>query len=219
MTMAKCVIPKGLTPVTHRDETTNGPILDEISEEEIKYVQQDVRVFFNDDQAGGHVGALYVTTRRVFWLSDTDAPNGFSITFHNIAMHAISRDPESFPHSCIYLQIDTGELYESDEEEEEEGQEIITELRIVPSIDESLETVFQALCDCAALNPDPEVEGDDPDGDFFFDEDEVLEGAEGDEREEMLSRFDEMLQISPDMENVHELVLDDPERYEDEEEA
>jgi hypothetical protein len=73
----------------------------------------------------------------VFWLSDTDAPNGFSITFHNIAMHAISRDPESFPHSCIYMQIDTGELYESDEEEEEEGQEIITELRIVPSTDES----------------------------------------------------------------------------------
>eukprot|EP00242_Pyramimonas_sp_CCMP2087_P009216 CAMPEP_0198209434 /NCGR_PEP_ID=MMETSP1445-20131203/15818_1 /TAXON_ID=36898 /ORGANISM="Pyramimonas sp., Strain CCMP2087" /LENGTH=217 /DNA_ID=CAMNT_0043883205 /DNA_START=119 /DNA_END=772 /DNA_ORIENTATION=+ len=217
--MVKCVIPKGLTPVTNRDEATNGPILDEISEEEIKYVQQDVRVFFNDDQAGGNVGALYVTTRRVFWLSDTDAPNGFSITFHNIAMHAISRDPESFPHSCIYMQIDTGELYESDEEEEEEGQEIITELRIVPSTDESLETVFQALCDCAALNPDPEVEGDDAEGDFFFDEDEIHEGAEGDEREEMLNRFDEMLQISPDMENVHELVLDDPERYEDEEEA
>eukprot|EP00959_Pyramimonas_sp_CCMP1952_P023132 486539-Pyramimonas_sp.AAC.1 len=130
--MVECEIPRGLTPVTSRDASTNGPILDEISEEEIKLVQPGVRVFFNDDQASNNVGAL-----RVFWLSETDAAKGFSTTFHSISMHAISRDIESFPHPCIYMQIDTGDLFEDDDEEGEEGQEIITELRIVPAVDES----------------------------------------------------------------------------------
>ena len=61
--MAECDIPRGLTPVTSRDPSTNGPILDEISEEETKLVQPGVRVFFNDDQASNNLGTLYITTR------------------------------------------------------------------------------------------------------------------------------------------------------------
>ncbi|GFH14932.1 uncharacterized protein HaLaN_11074 [Haematococcus lacustris] len=39
----------------------------------------------------------------------------------------------------------------------------------------AVEKMFQALCDCAALNPDSENEGE---GDFYFDEAEVMAGLD-----------------------------------------
>ena len=51
------------------------------------------------------------------------------------------------------------------------------------------------LCDCAAKNPDPGQSADEEDGDFFYDEDEVLAGANGAERSARLDQFDALLQM------------------------
>ncbi|GFH15656.1 predicted protein, partial [Haematococcus lacustris] len=52
------------------------------------------------------------------------------------------------------------------------GHVHVTSRRVVWS---SMEKMFQALCDCAALNPDSENEGE---GDFYFDEAEVMAGLD-----------------------------------------
>lgn len=58
------------------------------------------------------------------------------LRYHQVLMHALSRrDSSSFPHACIYLQLDEGsEDMNMDEEEEEEGpEEWPAEVRIVPA--------------------------------------------------------------------------------------
>ncbi|KAG6513866.1 hypothetical protein ZIOFF_024203 [Zingiber officinale] len=85
-------------------------------------------------------GSLYVTTRRVIWLSDADRGKGYAVDFLSLSLHAVSRDREAYPFSCIYTQIETGD--EDDEEESEDSySEIngdlvlskITEMRLVLS--------------------------------------------------------------------------------------
>ncbi|KAG6532067.1 hypothetical protein ZIOFF_005905 [Zingiber officinale] len=84
-------------------------------------------------------GTLYVTTRRVIWLSDADRGKGYAVDFLSLSLHAVSRDPEAYPFPCIYTQIETGD--EDDEESEDSYSEIngdlvlskITEMRLVPS--------------------------------------------------------------------------------------
>ncbi|XP_042474160.1 chloride conductance regulatory protein ICln-like [Zingiber officinale] len=106
-------------------------------------------------------GTLYVTTRRVIWLSDADRGKGYAVDFLSLSLHAVSRDPEAYPFPCIYTQIETGD--EDDEESEDSYSEIngdlvlskITEMRLVPSDAGKLDTLFDIFCQCAELNPEP----------------------------------------------------------------
>ena len=65
----------------------------------------------------------------------------------------------------------------------------------VPPLFAAVEAIFAMLCDCAAKNPDPNQSADEEDGDFFYDEDEVLAGANGQERSDRLDHFDSLLQM------------------------
>jgi nucleotide-sensitive chloride channel 1A len=82
-------------------------------------------------------GTLAVTTRNVRWLHPTgDATKHLRLAFRQISMHAVSRDTGSFPRECIYMQVDGVEgvalpQREGDEEEDEEEQ--VTEVHIVPA--------------------------------------------------------------------------------------
>ncbi|KAG6518427.1 hypothetical protein ZIOFF_021902 [Zingiber officinale] len=85
-------------------------------------------------------GSLYVTTRRVIWLSDIDKGKGYVVDFLSLSLHAVSRDREAYPFPYIYTQIVTGD--EDDEEESEDSYSKIngdlvlsniTEMRLVPS--------------------------------------------------------------------------------------
>lgn len=40
------------------------------------------------------------------WQNDTNSEIGFSIEYPHISLHALSRDPASFPFPCIYLMLD-----------------------------------------------------------------------------------------------------------------
>ncbi|KAG6506624.1 hypothetical protein ZIOFF_031951 [Zingiber officinale] len=63
-------------------------------------------------------GSLYVTTRRVIWLSDVGRGKGYAVDFLSLSLHAVSRDREAYPFPYIYTQIETGD--EDDEEESED---------------------------------------------------------------------------------------------------
>ena len=55
--------------------------------------------------------------------------------------------------------------------------------------------MFQAMSDCAAMNPDSDVDEDE--GEFFYNEDEVMAGVDPERRETMLDHFDSLLEPPP----------------------
>ena len=65
-----------------------------------------------------------------------------------------------------------------------------------PPPTQALDTIYEALCACAALNPDLDAEDDDDDDDdeggVFFDHEQVLAGATS-EQLSMLDRYDALL--------------------------
>ncbi|GJP56513.1 hypothetical protein CLOM_g15578 [Closterium sp. NIES-68] len=54
---------------------------------------------------------------------------------------------------------------------------LVSEMRLVPRDEAALEAIFKALCDSAALNPDPEGAEQEGEGEWFYNEDEVLRNA------------------------------------------
>lgn len=95
--------------------------------------------------------------RNVTWLNDADASKSLSIGFRSIIIHAIAKDTSTFPHPCIYCQL------------EGDDEDAIRELRFVPTPDISLDGIYAVMNACAALNPDPEDDDDDDeDGTDFF---------------------------------------------------
>mmetsp|Transcript_14254 Transcript_14254/g.19652 ORF Transcript_14254/g.19652 Transcript_14254/m.19652 type:complete len:218 (+) Transcript_14254:251-904(+) len=189
------------------------PKLDEFNEEVIQHTQQEVAICYSSEYPEMLTkGTLYITTRKVHWLSDTDTSKDFEVPFRSITMHAVSRDSESFPTPCIYMQVEFPSI-----ERESDDEDDITEMRVIPSDSDCIDQIFQVLCDCAALNPDLDCE-ENGEGEFYFNEDEVVNGTGSDERADILNRFDAMLQI-PGEETVEQLIMMDPERFEDEEEA
>eukprot|EP01098_Paradermamoeba_levis_P009772 TRINITY_DN4089_c0_g1_i2.p1 TRINITY_DN4089_c0_g1~~TRINITY_DN4089_c0_g1_i2.p1 ORF type:complete len:191 (-),score=73.29 TRINITY_DN4089_c0_g1_i2:245-817(-) len=154
-----------------KERNANGePHLDE--GEEILFTQTNLSPHFNANLSSEGKGKLFVTTRNVIWLSEEDKSKGFSLDFHFISIHAISRDTQFFAHPCIYCQLDVrgGEEEEEEEEEGEEGgkekekvEEVVGDIRFVPDDSNTLEKLFGAFSEGAALNPDPMEEGE---GDF-----------------------------------------------------
>mmetsp|Transcript_17044 Transcript_17044/g.47600 ORF Transcript_17044/g.47600 Transcript_17044/m.47600 type:complete len:232 (-) Transcript_17044:664-1359(-) len=175
----------------------------------------DVTLLVDGTRSEG-VGTIHLTTRRVVWISQADQARGFAVGYRTIMVHAVSRDLENFDQPCIFLQLDSGFEDAGGEDEEEEGGDSeageVSELRIVLTDPDQLEAVFEAMSECAALNPDSDMEEDD--GQFFYNEDEVMSGVDPDRREAMLDHFDSILQV-PQEDELEELIADDPGRFED----
>lgn len=142
-----------------------------VENEVIRLRVPGVELFIGGASSSGK-GVLFITTRyarpflrfantdrNVVWLNDADANKSLSVGFRSIVIHAIAKDTATFPHPCIYCQLDGG-----DNEEDE-----IRELRFVPTPDVSLEGIYALMNECAALNPDSDADDDDDeDGDNFF---------------------------------------------------
>mmetsp|Transcript_15568 Transcript_15568/g.18737 ORF Transcript_15568/g.18737 Transcript_15568/m.18737 type:complete len:219 (-) Transcript_15568:161-817(-) len=207
--------PTGIDVVTTRD-ANGGLLLNQEAEEELKHVQPSVSWVVGNDVLCEDEGSLYITTRRVVWLSNVDQAKGYCVTYLAMTMHAISRDPQAYPKPCIYTQIEDGGACDGDDDEDIS----ITELRIVPSDASSLDEIFRALCDCAAMNFDPDAEGDHEDeGEFYYNEEEVLSGAGADDRAALLDHFDAMLQVRSDAlgDALDEQMANDPANFMDDE--
>jgi len=104
-----------------------------------------------------------------------------------VSLHAISRDPEAYTSPCIYAQIDT----EDEDGDQSEGSDTedngplvlskVTEMRLVPSDSNQLDTLFEIFCQCAELNPEP-VEEEEEAHNWIFSADQMQdEGEDGEE--------------------------------------
>jgi len=51
-------------------------------------------------------GTLFLTTENIMWISASDPEKALSFHWRSMLMHAISRDTSSFPHACIYCQVE-----------------------------------------------------------------------------------------------------------------
>ncbi|KAL0721221.1 hypothetical protein Bca4012_035820 [Brassica carinata] len=163
---------------------TGTPVLDESNGEELMHVQPSVAVALGNRSAESP-GTLYITSRKLIWLSDADVAKGYAVDFLSISLHAVSRDPETYSSPCIYTQIEVDE--DEDEEDEDDTGALdlskIREMRLVPSDSTQLDTLFDVFCECAELNPEPVEEEEEEDGghNWVFSADQMVVGGGAEE--------------------------------------
>uniref|UniRef100_A0A2P2J837 Chloride conductance regulatory protein ICln n=1 Tax=Rhizophora mucronata TaxID=61149 RepID=A0A2P2J837_RHIMU len=150
----------GLRQFTERRGDGAGePVLDTANGEELMYVQPGVAIVISS-RPPESPGTLYISTKKVVWLSDVDREKGYAVDFLSLSLHAVSRDPEAYPSPCIYSQIETEADGDESGDSDSECCKIldlskVTEMRLVPSDPNQLDTLFQIFCECAELNPEP----------------------------------------------------------------
>ncbi|XP_065161998.1 methylosome subunit pICln isoform X2 [Atheta coriaria] len=137
--------------------------------------QRNTKVVLDKREIGS--GTLFVSERTLCWR---DGEVGFSLSYANISLHAISNDANLYPSECIYIMIDQhvqmpGVNYEvpaavSDEDSDAESEADISELILVPEDNTMIKLVYEAMRECQALNPDP--------ADMDDEEDEIYEDAD-----------------------------------------
>ncbi|CAI9108453.1 OLC1v1008043C1 [Oldenlandia corymbosa var. corymbosa] len=178
----------GLRLVTERvGDGAGEPILDAQNGEELVHVQPSVSIALGNRPLESP-GTLYISSKQVVWLSDVDRTKGYAVDFLSVSLHAVSRDPEAYPSPCIYTQIETGVEDDESESSDSENNETldlskITEMRLVPSDPDQLDTLFEIFCDCAELNPEP-VDEEDGEHNWVFSADNlVTESGDGEESE------------------------------------
>ncbi|CAN7046149.1 hypothetical protein IGI04_008558 [Brassica rapa subsp. trilocularis] len=162
-----------------------SPALDESNGEELMHVEPSVAVALGNRSLESP-GTLYITSRKLIWLSDADVAKGYAVDFLSISLHAVSRDPETYSSPCIYTQIEVVEDEDDDEDETESNGVLdlskIREMRLVPSDSTQLDTLFDVFCECAELNPDPVEEEEEESGhNWVFSADQMVVGGGGEE--------------------------------------
>jgi len=155
-------------PVERCPARQNGlPTL--LDKEEIGFSEARVKFFTGTNLEGE--GTLHLTNQRIVWLG-VQEHIGFAIDYPFVAVHAVSRDPSSFPEPCLYCQLRTEDSACADEEEEPD----IPELRFVPADASRLQPMFVTFSEMSALNPDPNDEQANEDD--SSDEDDEDEGVD-----------------------------------------
>lgn len=146
--------------------------------ETIDYCLDDVEINFSAEKPPVGVGKLFVTSKRVIWLGRDESAFDFDVPY--IALHAVTRDADSYPKPCVYCQLDVDEeCNDEGSDDEEASDETPDEMFLIPSCEENLSDIFSALSAAALNNPDPpeewEQEGDD---ELIYNSEEVELGAE-----------------------------------------
>ncbi|KDP22395.1 hypothetical protein JCGZ_26226 [Jatropha curcas] len=162
-----------------RGDGAGEPVLDTDNGEELMHVQPGVAIVIGNRSPESH-GTLYISTKKVVWLSDVDRAKGYSVDFLNLSLHAVSRDPEAYSSPCIYTQIETEDGENESDGSDSESSEIldlskITEMRLVPSDPSQLDTLFQIFCECAELNPEPVDEAEEEGHNWVFSADQMVD--------------------------------------------
>ncbi|XP_062216194.1 chloride conductance regulatory protein ICln-like [Phragmites australis] len=168
-----------MAPGLHRFTDIAGdgaPRLDAASGEELVRVDRGASVALGR-QAPEPPGTLFVTTRRVIWLSEAEKGKAYAVDFVAISLHAVSRDLEAYPSPCIYTQIEaevgTDEAAAAESDSEASGElelSRVSEMRIILADPGQLDALFDVFCHCAELNPDPNAERNGGNG-WFLGED------------------------------------------------
>ncbi|KAI4469817.1 chloride conductance regulatory protein icln [Holotrichia oblita] len=146
-------------------------------ESPIRFEARNTKAVLDKKDLG--VGTLYISESAVCWKTQDNVDSGFSLSYHHISLHATSTDPNVYPKECIYIMIDTHVTMPGDKNEDEtadmsdsdiESEADISELILVPDDSNTLHTMYEALKQCQALNPDPD--------DMISDEDDVYEDCD-----------------------------------------
>ncbi|KAI3940024.1 hypothetical protein MKW98_029800 [Papaver atlanticum] len=157
------------------------PLLDVENGEEVMHIQPLVAIVLAN-RPPESPGTLYITTKRIIWLSDVERELAYVVDFLSISLHAVSTDPEAYALPCIYAQVETlttgQEQSDSDSIQSLDLSEI-EEMRLIPSDPTQLDDLFDIFCQCAELNPDPDAEPED-DPDWVFNADQIEEDDGGD---------------------------------------
>lgn len=132
-----------------------------VEDEVISFTLRSVHLQFNDDATDS--GSLFITTKRFLFIGRASA---YDIDIPYIVLHAISKDPESYPQPCLYLQLDT---------DEDASDQSTNEIHVVTEEEKDLFPLFEAMSYAASINPDA-LDDEDDDG-LIFNEQEVQLGA------------------------------------------
>ncbi|KAI9493873.1 regulator of volume decrease after cellular swelling-domain-containing protein [Zychaea mexicana] len=116
-------------------------------------------------------GELNVCESQVYFYSES-AGSGIAVEYPDIIIHAISRQ-DGRP--SIYCQLEAGRFFPNQQlpEDEEEREDVVTELKFMPQDPGALEAIYMAMSTCAALHPDEDFLAEqkalEEENDFFAD--------------------------------------------------
>ncbi|XP_076176539.1 chloride nucleotide-sensitive channel icln [Ptiloglossa arizonensis] len=150
-------------------------------QEGIRHAEKNTTVYINDREVGK--GTLYITESLLSWVNN-DTQQGFSLEYPHISLHAISRDEQVHPRQCLYIMVDAkvdlpdvplppnSETGSENEDEYEDADTPITEIRFAPDNTNNLDAMFQAMNQCQAFHPDPQDSFSDAEEDIYEDAEE-----------------------------------------------
>ncbi|CAH1980949.1 unnamed protein product [Acanthoscelides obtectus] len=149
----------------------------------IRLQQRDVCAVLDKKDLGN--GTLYVSESTLCWQKD-DESIGFTIGYHKISLHAISRDTQLCDKECIYVVLD-GKMYMPGDEPKEDPDDEdasdadssseVTELLLIPENMMLVQTIYETIKVCQELNPDPN-DIDDEEDHIYQDAEDEMEEAE-----------------------------------------
>ncbi|VEN42680.1 unnamed protein product [Callosobruchus maculatus] len=148
-------------------------------ESNIRLQQRDVRAVLDKKDLGN--GTLYVSESTLCWQKGESV--GFTIGYHKISLHAISRDTQLCEKECIYVVLD-GHMYmpgdepqidADDNASDADSSSEVTELLLIPENLLLVQSIYEAIKACQELNPDSN-DIDDEDNIYQDAEDEMDEG-------------------------------------------
>jgi hypothetical protein len=149
--------------------------------QEQMYEQFDNVEFAINSSTPEGIGKLFITTARIIWVSNDEKQlRAFDFDVPYITLHAVSRDPITYPRPCLYCQLDDGN-------EDADNDDVGTgECFFVPDTSDAdaLGKLFEAFCSAAVRNPSEDDDqgdgfiGEDNDDELIFDVNEVTLGAE-----------------------------------------
>ena len=158
-------------------------------EESIQYRSTDVELSFDKSEASRNMGrgALYLTQSRILWIGKQQS---FDIDVRFIALHAISRDADSYPVPCLYCQFarDEGAFADGRDAEGDADADVMEdisanalEMFLSPASEDELLPLFEAFSNASLMNPDPVEPGHEDEGeggdDLIYNLDEVHMGS------------------------------------------
>nr|AAM01023.1 Unknown protein [Oryza sativa Japonica Group] len=82
-----------------------APHLNSAAGEELVRVERAAAVALGS-RAPEPPGTLFITTRRVIWVSEVEKGKAYAVDFLAVSLHAVSRDPEAYSSPCIYTQFE-----------------------------------------------------------------------------------------------------------------
>ncbi|KAJ8951332.1 hypothetical protein NQ318_009266 [Aromia moschata] len=158
-------------------------------ESNIRYEQRNVRAILDKKDLG--LGTLFISESTLCWQQKDDI--GFSIGYHDISLHAISKDTNVYPRECLYIIIDahidmpgnsSPQNTENSEDSDGESEAELSELLLVPEENaETIPAMYEAVKVCQALNPDPQDIDDEEDDNLYVDAEDDMEEGEYEVRE------------------------------------